>query len=94
MNIKQELDLVRKLLDSIESRANAKIKLEEETMTIQDVCDWLKVQDSYVNKVVKKEVPSYGTGKMRRFKKSELMAWLESKKNPLPIESFRKIRLI
>lgn len=55
--------------------------MEEEFITTPELCDWLKVSKAAVSKWRTEGLPHVGTPRAFRYKKTEVLKWLEDRKN-------------
>ncbi len=56
--------------------------MAEEYMTVKQLCDWLKVSRTTVDKWRRKGMPFIKEEKLVRFNKDEVEQWLKQKSNP------------
>lgn len=53
------------------------MKEDENFITTAELCEWLKVAKSTVSRWRDEGLPHYGKSRTYRYKKSEVMKWLE-----------------
>lgn len=75
----QELEeLANKLADKLFVKLKERLNQEEELLTLEQACDYLKCNKSWLyKKVQQKEIPFVKVGKYLRFKKKELDRWMK-----------------
>lgn len=54
--------------------------MKDEILTTRELCEWLKVGRSTVLNWRRQGLPYFGQGKSLRYKKSEVLEWLELRK--------------
>ncbi|KGG81091.1 hypothetical protein Y919_02755 [Caloranaerobacter azorensis H53214] len=52
-------------------------KQEEELITTKELCDWLKISKATASRWRKQGMPYHGKDRSLRYKKSEVIKWLE-----------------
>lgn len=53
--------------------------MQEEILTQQELCKWLKISRSTAERWRKEGMPFYKTGRLVRFNKAEIIEWLKTK---------------
>jgi excisionase family DNA binding protein len=79
--IETELREIKKMLGHvISSNAKEKIFEKETLMSVKEVAAFTKVNTSVIyNKCAAGEIPFFKVGKLYKFKKEDILRWLESK---------------
>ena len=54
--------------------------MEEELITTQQLCEWLKVSKATASNWRNEGLPCYGSNRTFRYKKSEVLQWLSEKR--------------
>lgn len=69
-------------LNVIETMLHEQFMLSKETLTLEDVCKYLNLSQSYVYKLTSaRQIPHFKpTGKRLYFDRSEIVKWLKSKR--------------
>jgi excisionase family DNA binding protein len=65
--------------------------MEKEYLTIQDVAKYLSIKESTIYTKVS-EIPHYRIGRLLRFRKQDVEAWIESKREPAKTQQIRTMR--
>lgn len=53
--------------------------MDDELMTTQELCDWLKISRTTAWKWRNEGMPHIGTGKRLRYRKSDIEKWLQER---------------
>jgi excisionase family DNA binding protein len=65
--------------------------MEKEYLTIQDVAKYLSIKESTIYTKIS-EIPHYRIGRLLRFKKQNIDAWIESKRETAKTQQTRTTR--
>jgi excisionase family DNA binding protein len=55
--------------------------MKEEFLTTDELCEWLKITRRTIERWRKSGLPFYKIGSSVRFKKEEVLSWIEQNKN-------------
>lgn len=69
--------IMRMLLNLLNLKEVNNINSKEEFITTLELCEWLKVAKSTVSKWRSEGLPHYGKTRVYRYKKSEVLKWLD-----------------
>ncbi len=73
--------LQRRILPTVDERTNQTLPLFENFLTKGLLSERLSVSKSFINKMMLEGLPCIRLGRAVRFRQSEVVAWLEKRRN-------------
>ena len=72
------------MISNVKDRSKEQNSSVDEFVTLDDLCDWLKLKKDYVYALTsQRAIPHLKIGRHLRFSRQEILEWLEHQKQPV-----------
>ena len=72
------------MISNVKDRSKEQNSSVDEFVTLDDLCDWLKLKKDYVYALTsQRAIPHLKNGRHLRFSRQEILEWLEQQKQPV-----------
>ncbi len=72
------------MISNVKDRSKEQNSSVDEFVTLDDLCDWLKLKKDYVYALTsQRAIPHLKIGRHLRFSRQEILEWLEQQKQPV-----------